>query len=394
MVFSLALIVLLGLLSNYIFNKLHIPGLIGMLLTGIIMGPYVLDLLDPALLSVSSDFRMLALIVILLRAGLETRRDTLNKVGKTALIMSTVPALFEGFVVAILAPALLGLTLLEGAILGAILAAVSPAVVVPFMIKFIDERRGTNKGIPTLILAASSVDDVFVIVVFSMLMGLYAGENVNILMKVLEVPASIALGIMAGTIAGYILYRMFLRYRPRATKKAMIVIGAAVLLSWLEEELRPYLPISALLGVMTVGFILLEKSEPMAHQISKKLSKVWVMAEILLFALVGAQVNIHVALDAGIAGAALIGIGLVARSAGTYVSVAGAGLDQKEKMFCVISYIPKATVQAAIGAIPLTAGVRGGEIILAVAVLSILITAPIGAFGIDVSAKRFLNKED
>jgi NhaP-type Na+/H+ or K+/H+ antiporter len=213
-------------------------------------------------------------------------------------------------------------------------------------------------------------------------------------MKLLEVPASIALGIAVGTAAGFVLYRLFRRYRPRATKKGMAVVGTAVLLTWVEEELKAYVPVSALLGVMTLGFILLEKSEPVARQISKKLSKVWVLAEILLFALVGAQVNIHVAWDAGLSGAALICIGLLARSLGTFVSVMGTELDWKERLFCVISYLPKATVQAAIGAIPLAAGVGGGEIILAVAVLSILLTAPLGAIGIDVSGKKFLAKEN
>lgn len=391
---SLALIILFGMLADHLFRKLRIPGLIGMLIVGIVMGPYVLDVLDPALLEVSADFRMLALIVILLRAGLETRKDTLNRVGKTALIMSTVPAIFEGFVIALIAPSLLGLTYLEGAILGAIIAAVSPAVVVPFMIKFIDQKLGTNKGIPTMILAASSVDDVFVIVVFSMLLGIYTGAGGSIFLKALELPVSILLGIGIGTATGFALYRLFKRYKPRATKTSMIVVGTAVLLTWIEEGLRPYLPLSALLGVMTVGFILLEKSEPMAHQISKKLSKVWVLAEILLFALVGAQVNIHVAWDAGLAGAALIGIGLLARSAGTYLSVMGADFNLKERLFCVVSYIPKATVQAAIGAIPLSAGVAGGETILAVAVLSILLTAPLGALGIDILGKRFLSSAD
>jgi NhaP-type Na+/H+ or K+/H+ antiporter len=391
--FSLALIILLGMLSEHVLRRFDVPGLIGMLITGIVLGPYVLDALDPAVLEVSSDFRMIALIVILLRAGLETRKDTLNRVGKTALLMSTVPAILEGVTIAFLAPPLLGLSFLEGAILGAIIAAVSPAVVVPFMIKFIDERRGTKKGIPTLILAASSVDDVFVIVVFFALLGLYTGSGESLLMKVLEVPASILSGIALGAAAGFLLYWMFRKYQPRATKKSMIVIGMAVLLTWLEEELKPYFPVSALLGVMTIGFILLEKSESIAHQISKKLSKVWVLAEILLFALVGAKVNIHVAWNAGLAGAALIFIGLAARSAGTYLCVMGTELNTKERLFCVISYLPKATVQAAIGAIPLAAGVEGGEVILAVAVLSILLTAPLGALGIDITGKRFLSKD-
>jgi NhaP-type Na+/H+ or K+/H+ antiporter len=393
MAFSLALIILFGMLSEHFLRKLKVPGLIGMLLTGIVLGPYVLDVLDPELLMVSADFRMIALIVILLRAGLQMRRDTLHRVGKTALLMSSVPAVVEGVAIALIAPRLLGLTYLEAAILGSILAAVSPAVVVPYMIRFIEERRGAKKGIPTMVLAASSVDDVFVIVVFSMLMGLHAsggGIGQDVLLKLLEVPVAVMLGIVAGGLCGLLLYWLLKRYRPRATKNAMAIIGMAIVLTWLEEELRPFVPVSALLGVMTVGFVLLEKSEKVAHQISGKLSKVWLGAEILLFALVGAQVNIHVAWDAGLAGAVLISLGLIARSAGTYLSVMGAGYNANEKLFCVIAYVPKATVQAAIGAIPLTAGVAGGEVILAVAVLSILLTAPLGAFGVEFSGKRFL----
>jgi NhaP-type Na+/H+ or K+/H+ antiporter len=389
--FSLAIIILLGLLSDHIFKRLKLPGLVGMLLVGVLLGPYVFNMMDPAMMAVSSDFRMIALIVILLRAGLETRKDTLNRIGKTALLMSSVPAIFEGAVITLIAPGLLGISYLEAAILGSIIAAVSPAVVVPFMIKFIEDKRGTNKGIPTLILAASSVDDVFVIVVFSMLLGMYAGTNTNYFMKLLEIPVSIVLGIGIGVVAGFILYKLFIRYKPRATKKGMTVLGAAVLLTWIEEELKPFLPVSALLGVMTIGFVLLEKSESIAHTISRKLSKIWVFAEILLFVLVGAQVNIHVAWDAGLAGAAVIFIGLVARSIGTYISVMGTDLNLKERLFCVISYIPKATVQAAIGAIPLSAGVKSGDVILAVAVLSILLTAPLGALGIDISGKKFLS---
>jgi NhaP-type Na+/H+ or K+/H+ antiporter len=389
---SLALIILLGMAADALLKRLRMPGLIGMLAVGVLMGPHVLDVLDPELLRVSADFRMVALIVILLRAGLETRRDTLNRIGKTALLMSVVPALLEGAAIALMAPPLLGLTLLEGAILGAIVAAVSPAVVVPFMLTFIDERRGTDKGIPTLILAASSVDDVFVIVVFYMLLGFHGGQGGSVLMKMLELPLSVGLGMAVGTGAGLVLYVLFKRKRTRATKMSLVVVGTAVLLTWLEEELRGIVPFSALLGVMTIGFILLEKLEQAAHLISRKLAKVWVLAEILLFALVGAQVDIHVAWQAGLAGAVLIAGGLAARSAGTYLCMLGTDLTRKERLFCVVAYLPKATVQAAIGALPLAVGVAGGNVILAVAVLSIVLTAPLGAWGIDVTGRRFLSR--
>jgi NhaP-type Na+/H+ or K+/H+ antiporter len=392
MAISLALIIILGLFSDYIFRQIKLPGIIGMLFAGIIAGPYVLNLIAPELIKASSDFRMIALIVILLRAGFATRRETLNRVGKRALLTGFIPAVFEGVCVALIAPFFFHLTLIESALLGSVVAAVSPAVVVPSMIKFIEDKRGIKKGIPTLLLASSSLDNVFVIVIFSALIGMYEGEGANILMRLLDIPVSISLGIASGIVTGFTLYKIFERYEPRATKKGMIVIGAAILLTWLEKFLKPYLSISALSGVIAIGFIILERSEPIAHKISVKLGKIWVFAEILLFVLVGTQVNIHVALDAGLAGAALISLGLLARAAGTYVSLIKTDLNFREKLFCMAAYIPKATVQAAIGAVPLSIGVKSGEIILAIAVLSILFTAPIGAFAMSITGEKFLEK--
>ncbi len=394
MAVSLALVVLFGLLSAYFFKNMKLPGLLGMLIVGILSGPYVFNLLQPELMKVSADLRMVALIVILLRAGLELRRDTLNRVGRPALLLSSIPAICEGAVITLLGPYFLHISYLESAILGAILAAVSPAVVVPLMINFIDRGMGTRKGIPTLMLAGSSVDDVFVIVIFSILLGMHAGTQPDILMKLLEIPESIILGIGIGALSGYMLYHVFERYKIRATKMTIVIVAASVLLTWLEEELKTKIAMSALLGVMTVGFILLEKAEIRAHKISQKLSKVWIFAEILLFVLVGAQVNIKVAWDAGLQGATIIFIALIARSIGTYISVMGTDLNLRERLFCVVSYIPKATVQAAIGAVPLESGVRGGEVILAVAVLSILITAPLGAIGILITGEKWLTKDN
>ena len=393
MAFSIALIVLFGLLSDYLFTRMKLPGLLGMLLVGILCGPYVFNIIQPELLKVSADLRMVALIVILLRAGLELRRDILNRVGKTVAVMSCVPAIFEGVVVFLLAPYILGISYLEAAILGAILAAVSPAVVVPLMLKFIHQKKGTKKGIPTLLLGASSVDDVFVIVVFSILLGMSTGAQSNIWIKLLEIPESIILGIALGAFSGYIIYHLFDRFKLRATKMTIVVVAVSVLLIWVEEELKTKIAISALLGIMTIGFILIEKSEIRAHKISHKLTKIWIFAEILLFVLVGAQVNITVAFKAGLAGAVLIVVALIARSIGTYLSVMRTDLTFKERLFCVISYIPKATVQAAIGAVPLEAGVKSGDIILAIAVLSILLTAPIGAIGITKTGDRWLERE-
>jgi NhaP-type Na+/H+ or K+/H+ antiporter len=393
MAISLAVIVIFGLIADYLFRKIRLPGLLGMLFVGILCGPYVFDIIEPELLRVSADLRMVALIVILLRAGLEMRRDTLNRVGKPALLLATIPAVFEGVVITLLGPYFLHITYLESAILGTIIAAVSPAVVVPFMINFIERRMGTKKGIPTLMLAGSSVDDVFVIVIFSILLGIFAGTDSNIFLKLLEIPESILIGIGIGAVSGYILYRIFEMYNFRATKMTIVIIAVSIMLTWLEEGIKTKVAMSALLAVMTVGFIILEKTELRAHKISQKLAKVWIFAEILLFVLVGAQVNINVAWDAGLAGAALIFIALMARSIGTYLSLTGTDLNIKERFFCVISYIPKATVQAAIGAVPLEAGIRGGDIILAVAVLSILLTAPLGAIGIMMTGERWLEKE-
>ena len=364
-----------------------------MLFIGILFGPYLFNLMNPELLKISTDLRMIALIVILLRAGLELRRGTLNRVGKTAIVLACVPAIFEGAVIAVLAPWLLGITQIEGAILGAIIAAVSPAVVVPFMIDFISQKRGTKKGIPTLILSASALDDVFVIVIFTILLGMATGSDESVMGRLFDIPESIVLGIAIGAAVGFIIFRLFEKYSMRATKMTMVIIAVAILLTWVEENLKDYLAISALLGVMTVGFVILEKSELRAHKISAKLAKVWLFAEILLFVLVGAQVDINLALEAGMAGAVLITVGLFARSVGTYLSLIGTDLNSKEKLFCIIAYIPKATVQAAIGAVPFEAGIPGGGVILAVAVLSILITAPLGAIGIMVAGPRLLAKE-
>ena len=391
MAFGLALIIIFGLGADYLFKHIRLPGLIGMLIIGILVGPYVFNFMSPEMMKVSGDFRKLALIVILLRAGFELRRDALNRVGRAAVLMSAIPAVFEIVGVILVAPALLHITYLEATILGCILGAVSPAVVVPLMIDFMDRGRGAKKGMPTLILGASSLDDVFVIVLFTVFLGMYGGEQTHILWKLSEIPISIVLGIVVGLVAGYFLYRLFTKYDWRPPKRTLIVMGVAILLTWLESALEGYVPVASLLGVMAIGFVILEKSEPIAHLISQKLKKLWIFAELLLFVLVGAQVNIHVAWKAGIAGAVVILVGLVFRSVGTYLSLLGTPYNWKEKLFCVVAYIPKATVQAAIGAVPLAAGVAAGELILAVAVLSILITAPVGAIGIMIFGERILD---
>ncbi len=391
MAVSISLIIVLGLLADYLFRKIKLPGLVGMLIVGIMAGPYVFNMMSPDMMHVSADFRKIALIVILLRAGFELHKDTLHRVGKAAILMSCIPAVFEIAGVMLVAPRLLHITYIEAAILGTILGAVSPAVVVPLMINFMDRGRGAKKGIPTLLLAASSIDDVFVIVLFSICLGMYGGGSVNIWAKLGEIPVSITLGILVGVIPGYILYHLFTKYDWRPPKRTLIVLGVAIILTWIETACEKWVPIASLLGVMAIGFIILEKSEPIAHLISQKLKSLWVFAELLLFVLVGAQVNVNVAWHAGVAGTLVILTGLAFRSVGTYISLIGTPYDFKEKMFCVIAYIPKATVQAAIGAVPLAAGVASGDLILAVAVLSILLTAPLGAIGIMIFGEKILD---
>lgn len=390
---SLGIIILLGLMANYIFEKIKLPGLMGMLILGVILGPYGLNILKPEIMNVSSDFRKIALIIILLRAGFGISRDDLNKVGKTAIKMSVVPGLFEGMLIAFLSTKLLGFTFIQGGILGFIIAAVSPAVVVPQMINFIENKVGTKKGIPTLILAGASMDDVVAITIFTTFLGFYSGTHVNIGIKILSIPISIILGIISGIIIGFVMVTIFNKYHIRDTKKVLLIVGSAIMITAFEELLKNKIEIAGLLGVMTIGFIVLEKMPLVGKRLAKKLNKIWVFAEILLFVLVGAEVNVSVALDAGLISVIIILIGLLARGIGVIVSVSGTDLNWKERIFCVIAYIPKATVQAAIGSIPLSLGVKGGEIILAIAVLSILITAPLGAIAIHYSAPKLLEVE-
>lgn len=396
---TLALLILLGLLSDWLFRRFNMPGLIGMLFLGVLLGPYLLDLIAPGILDNSADLRLIALIVILLRAGFELSLKSLKRVGRMAILLACIPAILEGLAVTALGPYLLGLTYFESAILGAVLSAVSPAVVVPLMIRFMEQRKGTNKGIPTLILAASSIDDVFVIVIYSVLIGMYTGQNVSMLWQIAGIPLSIVIGVLVGITVGILFVKLFNRYNPRATKRVLLVLGCSILLVRLEHFLQNIIPFAALLAVMAIGFLVLEKNEQMAREISAKLGKIWVFAEIILFTLVGAQVNIHVAWKAGLAGVILIFLALCARSIGSYICLLGSDLTFNERMFVVISYLPKATVQAAIGGAPLVAmktmglDTAPGEIILAVAVLSIILTAPLGAWAISLVGNRVLEEE-
>jgi solute carrier family 9B (sodium/hydrogen exchanger), member 1/2 len=399
MAVSLAEILLLGLLAAWIFHALHVPGLVGILLVGVLLGPNVTGMMDPAIVAIGNDLRLIALVVILLRAGFELSRTALNRVGLQALLLSVIPAVLEGVAITFLGPPLLGLSLMESAVLGSVLAAVSPAVVVPLMIRTIEERRGTAKGIPTLILAASSLDDVFVIVIYGILIGIHTGTGVDIGRSLVDIPVSIVTGIAVGAALGFLLYRLFGRFNPRATERVIVIIGLAVLLARLEHTLAPAVPFAGLLAVMTIGFVILEKREHMAHEISARLGKIWIFAELILFAMVGAQVDVQVAMRASLTGGLLIFLGLAARSAGVLLCLLGSDLTLRERLFTAVAYLPKATVQAAIGGAPLAAmSMAGmptapGEIILSVAVLSIVLTAPLGAWAISYLAPRLLTQD-
>lgn len=389
---SLAVILLIGLPVKKVFENLKMPGLLGMLIVGIVIGPHGLNMLDSEMILISADLRKIALIIILLRAGLGINKDDLKMVGTAALKMSCIPGLIEGLFIAFASMRFLNFTFAQGGILGFIIAAVSPAVVVPSMIKLMENNIGTRKGIPTLILAGASIDDVFAITLFSAFLGLYSGSNINIGIQLLSIPISILLGIIAGAIIAFLMIKIFNRYHIRDTKKVLLVLGFSILLNELEGALKTKLDIASLLGVMTIGFVIIEKLPDVGKRLSDKFNKIWVLAEILLFVLVGAQVDVNVALKAGGIGFIIILIGLIGRSIGVMISLLGTEYNLKERMFCIIAYTPKATVQAAMGAVPLSLGVASGDIILAIAVLSILITAPLGAIGINLSAEKLIKE--
>ena len=382
MLLSLALILLVALMLNGILVKLNLPGLLGMIATGIILGPFVLDLIAPEILAISADLRELALIVILIRAGLSLDINDLKRVGRPAVLMCFVPATFEIIAITLLAPPLLHISTIEAAILGAVVAAVSPAVVVPRMIHLIDKGYGKKHSIPQLVMAGASVDDIYVIVLFSSFMDMYKGANFNI-GNLLRVPISIIFGIVFGIGIGMLLVMIFKAFHLRDTVKVLVILSTAFVMIFIETLLKPIVPISGLLAIMALGGTILATNEHVAVRLKQKFSKIWVGAEIILFVLVGAAVDITYIPQAGLGAVLLIIIALAARMIGVAVSVAKTQLTLKERLFSAIAYLPKATVQAAIGSIPLTQGVEAGNTILVVAVLAIIITAPIGAIGID-----------
>lgn len=402
MLFSFAFFILIAIGLSKLFEKLRLPGLLGMILTGIILGEYSknyivnilkLDFLEPffisdKILSISSDLRLCALIVILIRAGLGIDRESLKKIGNVALKMACIPCLFEGFTIMMITHLLLGFPLPICGTLGFIIAAVSPAVVVPEMLSLKEKNLGKEREIPTLILAGASIDDIFAITLFSSFLSLSLGKNVNIYKEFLKIPLSIIIGIVLGGVIGIILVKFFKKYHIRDTRKAIIFLMVGITFHQLET--LNIFPIASLLGIMTMGFIILEKYPILAKRLSTKFNKIWVFSEIILFVLIGAAVNIEVIFSSSSVGVIIVLIGLIGRMLGVGVSLFSSNLNKKERLFCGLSYIPKATVQAAISGIPLAMGVPHGEILLAIGVLSIIISVPIGVIGIRMGQTRLL----
>lgn len=391
MLLSISLIHILGMFMGWICQKIKLPSLLGMLITGIVLGPYVLNMLDDSILGISAELRKIALIIILTRAGLGLDLSGLKKIGRPAVLMCFVPASFELIGMILLAPKLMGLTVLEAAIMGAVLAAVSPAVVVPRMVKLMDEGYGVNEGIPQLILAGASVDDVYVIVLFSTFVGMMQGEGASIL-KFVNIPISIFLGIAIGLLIGVLLAYFFKKMHIRDTSKVLIILSISFLLVVMEDKLSTPITFSALIAIMFIGIGLQKKRKTVAKRLSVKYGKLWVAAEVFLFVLVGATVNIGYLGKVGVKALIVIIGALVFRMFGVFVCLLGTSLKRKERLFTMLAYTPKATVQAAIGGIPLALGFTCGDLVLTVAVLAIVLTAPLGAFAIDLSYKKLLNR--
>lgn len=382
MLTSLATVSLLGLLFSYIFRKLKLPSLIGMLLAGVIIGPYALNLLAPSLLDISNELRQMALVIILIRAGLALDLEDLKKVGRPAILMSFVPALLEIATITLIAPSLLGISTIEAALLGSVVAAVSPAIIVPKMLTMIEKGVGTKKGIPQMIMASGSVDDLFVIILFSAFLSLSLGGEVN-LDSFTSIPISVITGLVIGIILGYILSLFFKKAHIRDSVKLLIILSLSFLLIALEEQVKEIVPFSGLLAIMVMSASIFKFHNVLAKRISPKFSKLWIAAEIMLFVLVGTTVDVSYVVTAGIPVVIIILIALLFRVLGVYICMIKTKLTLREKLFCMLAYIPKATVQAAIGSIPLAMGLPSGKIIITVAVLSILITAPLGAILIE-----------
>lgn len=393
MLLSIALILLVGMSASWICKKIKLPGLLGMLATGIVLGPYVLNLIDSSILNISSELRKIALIIILTRAGLGLDITGLKKIGRPAILMCFLPASFELLGIILIAPRALGMSVLEAAIMGAVLAAVSPAVVVPRMVKLMDNGYGTAKGIPQLILAGASVDDVYVIVLFSTFTGMMQGRGASII-NFVNIPVSIILGMGIGILAGYLLAMYFEKIHIRDTVKVLLILSISFILVATEDMLNTPIKFSALIAIMFVGVGLHKKRDVVAKRLSPKYEKLWIASEVFLFVLVGATVNINYLGNMGIKALIVIFGALIFRMAGVFVCLIKTELNKKERLFTMMAYTPKATVQAAIGGIPLALNFACGETVLTIAVLAIVITAPLGAFAMDLSYKKLLRRNE
>lgn len=391
MLTSIALILLSGLFASWLFSKLKLPGLLGMIIVGIILGPYALNLIDDSVIQIAADLRQVALVIILTRAGLSLNLTDLKKVGRPAVLMCFVPAILEMVGTIVFAPLFLGVTTLEAAVIGSVIAAVSPAVVVPRMIKLIDEGYGKDKSIPQLILACASVDDVFVIVVFTVLTA-FASTGEITPTSFLQIPLSIIFGIVLGVIVGFALVFFFKKVHIRDSVKVMIILSVSFLLLDVQTRLEGVVPVSGLLAIMSTGITVNQKYNVLSKRLSVKYNKLWLCAEVFLFVLVGMAVDLRYAFFAGFTTVILIFIALIFRMSGVLLSLVKTNLNKKERVFCMLSYTPKATVQAAIGTIPLAMGLDCGNIVLTVAVVSILITAPLGAICIDNLYRKMLKQ--
>ena len=391
MLISIAYILFAGLLLGTLCKKIKFPSLFGMIIAGILIGPHVFNLIDVSVLNISAEIRKIALIIILIRAGLKLSFDDLKKVGRPAILMCFVPAAFEVVGMVLLAPKLLGISVLEAAILGSVVGAVSPAVIVPRMIKLIDEGYGTNKGIPQMILAGASVDDVFVIVLFTTFTSLAQGESISV-RSFVNIPISIVTGIVFGLAVGFVLVWFFNKFHMRDSIKVLIILGMSFVLVFIEDTFGTYVPFASLISIMALGLMIKRQMNVLAVRLSSKFDKLWVPAEIFLFVLVGASVAIDSLKTAGVSSIILILGVLVFRMIGVIVCLIKTPLNSKERVFSMLAYSPKATVQAAIGGIPLAMGLACGDIVLTVSVIAIMLTAPLGAFAIDFTYKKLLEK--
>lgn len=390
---NLGIIIALGILCTKLLSKYEIPGFIGLIGLGVLLGPFGFNFLYGSFLDLSRELSTIAIVILLIRAGLGISQDSIRKVGRPAITMGFLPSIFEGMSIAIISPFILGISFIEGGMLGFVLGAVAPAILVPSMLSLIDRGLGTKKSIPTILLAGASADDVVAITIFSSFLGVYFGTNVNIAWTIIGIPVSLILGVILGFGAGLILLNIFRKWDFSLTEKLLMILATGLLLNGLGQSLEGIIPIAGLLGVMVIGFMIFNRTPKTAAKLSNKFRKIWVLAEIVVFVMLGAQLNINLALSLIIPGLAIICWGLLFRSIGVYISLIGTELNLKEKIFSMVAYFPKATVQATIGAIPLAVGVASGEIIIAVAAIGIIFSAPIGAIGIRMLGPRLLSKD-